>query len=75
MNYSTYESFRKYQVNDVSSVEEFLKKYTKHDRHEGRGKEYVESRINSYTEEFEKDGFTFMSHHESITGQVVSFYK
>lgn len=70
-----YETFKKYQVTDVSTVEEFLQKYTKFSRHEGRGEEYVKTRIKSYKEELEKEGFTFMTHHESKTGECVSFYK
>lgn len=73
--YSIYEAFKKYAVHDVHSVEEFLDKYTKHDRHWGRGEDYALHRIASYTQEFEEDGFTFMSHHESKTGEVVAYYK
>ena len=68
-----YELFKKYQV-EAKSVEDFLNRYTKYNRHAGRGQEYVDCRVKSYTEELEKDGYTFMSHHESITGNVVSFY-
>ncbi|WP_182004659.1 hypothetical protein [Priestia aryabhattai] len=69
-----YEFYKKYQVKDVKSVDEFLKKYTKYDRHEGRGKEYAENRLRVYTKEFLEEGYTYMSHFESVTGEVVSFY-
>ena len=45
-----YESFKKYEVK-VDSLEEFLVKYTKRDRHYGRGEEYAQHRYNSYAEE------------------------
>lgn len=72
--YNTYEEFKKFQVTDVKTLEEFLAKHTKYDRHFGRGEEYVKARTKSYREDIEKDGFTFMSKHESVTGQIVSFY-
>lgn len=71
--WNSYEHYKQYEV-QADNVEDFCKRYTKYDRHEGRGKEYADYRVNSYTEEFEKDGFTMMSHHESVTGQVVSYY-
>jgi hypothetical protein len=74
-NVSGYDSFKKYQVTDVQTVEEFLKKYTKYKAHEGRGDEYVKVRIASFKEELEKYGYCFITHHDSITGECVSFYK
>ncbi|MCM3227515.1 hypothetical protein [Terribacillus saccharophilus] len=70
-----YERFKKYEVTDVQSVEEFLLRYTKYDRHEGRGEEVVRNRIKLHQEEFDKLGYTFMSKHESTTGRIVSFYR
>lgn len=70
---TSFERFKKYQV-EADSLEDFLKKYTKHQRHEGRGKDYVEARIISHTESLKKEGFTFISHHDSVTGDVVSYY-
>jgi Txe/YoeB family toxin of Txe-Axe toxin-antitoxin module len=71
--YNSYEEFKKYEV-AADSIEDFLKRYTKPDRLEGRCQDYMKVRIESYTKEFQKDGFTFMSHHESITGRIVSYY-
>jgi hypothetical protein len=68
-----FETFKKYEVK-ANSLEEFLKKYTKHDRHEGRGQEYVKARIQSHKEDLEKFGYTLITHHDSITGQTVSYY-
>lgn len=70
---TSYEMFKKYKV-EANGVEDFLKKYTKYDRHEGRGKDYVECRIKSYKEELKECGFCFMSHHDSVTGEIVAYY-
>ena len=67
------EVFRKYEVK-ADSVEDFLKRYTKPDRHELRGEEYVQARIQSHKEDLQKYGYTFITHHDSITGQTVSYY-
>lgn len=70
---NAYEQFKKYEV-VAESVEDFLKKYTKPSRHEGRGKDHVKIRIESYTEELNKYGYCLMSRHESITGDCVTYY-
>jgi hypothetical protein len=68
------DKFRQYQVNDVRSIEEFLQKYTKHQRHSGRGQEYVKARIESHVQGLNKYGYTIITHHDSVTGETVSFY-
>jgi hypothetical protein len=73
MSISSYKSFEKYKV-DAESIEDFLEKYTKPSKHKERGQEYVECRIRSHKEDLEKYGFTFITHHDSITGQCVSWY-
>lgn len=70
---NSFENFKKYEVN-ADNLEEFLKRYTKHDRHEGRGEEYVKCRIKSHQEDLNKYGFTFITHHDSVTGETVSWY-
>ena len=70
---SLYEKFKKYEVM-ADNVEDFLEKYTKYNRHRGRGLDYVKCRINSHKEELEKYGYTFITHHDSKTGEVVSYY-
>ena len=72
-NFNGYDLFKKYQV-EASSLEDFLQKYTKRARHEGRGQEYVEVRIQSHSKDLEKYGYTIISHHDSVTGEVVSYY-
>ena len=59
MSNSCYESFKKYEVT-ADNIEDFLKKYTKYNSHEGRGKDYAEYRIKSFKEEFKKYGFCFI---------------
>ena len=66
-------SFRKYEVR-AANIEDFLARFTKHERHFGRGADYVKERIKSYENEFKNMGFCFMSRHESITGEIVSYY-
>lgn len=71
--YNPYEAFKKYKV-EADSLEDFLKRYTKHAHHEARGKEYVEARIKSHQEDLDKYGFTFITHHSSVIGEHVSYY-
>lgn len=70
---SGYNSFKKYEV-QANSISEFLKKYTRRERHEGRGQEYVDCRIQSHTEDLNKYRYTIISHHDSVTGDVVAYY-
>lgn len=70
---SSYDLFLKYKV-DADSVEDFLNKYHKQSRYTGRGREYAEWLLKSYEEEFKKNGFCFMTHHNSITGRTVAYY-
>ena len=72
--YNAYESFKKYQVTDVTTVAEFLDKYYKPERYTGRGEEYANILLNSYTERMHNNGFVTISHFDSITGRDVSFY-
>ena len=70
---SQYERMKKYAV-QANSVEDFLQRYTKPNRHEGRGQEYVTARIQSYKDEIAKYGYAFMTHHESKSGEYVTWY-
>ena len=67
--------FKKYQVLDVKTVEEFLSRYYRADRYTARGKEYADALLKNYTEDFEENGYTYIDKHGSNTGQTVSFYK
>lgn len=69
-----YERFKKYAV-QAENVEDFLSRYTKPGRHFERGDEYVKARVLSHQEDLTKYGYTFIPHHSSVTGQVVSYYE
>jgi hypothetical protein len=66
-----YNSFKKYQVTDVNTVKEFVDRYYKPDRTKYCYQALIDSRIVDINEK----GYTIISHHDSITGEVVSFYK
>ena len=68
------ELFRKDQVIDINTIEEFLDKYYKPDRYKIRGKEYAQCLLASHKKDLKEDGFDIISHHDSVTGRVVSFY-
>jgi oligoribonuclease (3'-5' exoribonuclease) len=66
--------FRAYAVTDVSTPEEFCHKYYKPDRFTGRGEEYAAVCLESHRRDYEEQGFTIMSRHESRTGEIVALY-
>ena len=72
--WSLYESWKKDAVTDVNTVEEFLRRYYKPDRYTGRGAEYAACVLKSHTEHLQRHGYDLISRHESVTGQVVTFY-
>lgn len=59
----------------AESVEDFLSRYMKPERFTGRGQDYVDHIIKSYTDELEKYGFCFITHHSSVTGKEIAFYE
>jgi hypothetical protein len=71
--FDCFEGFKKYAV-PAENVADFLARYYKRSRYTGRGDEYAACLLKSYTEEFEKYGFCFISHHDSNTGEVTAFY-
>jgi hypothetical protein len=68
-----YESFKQYKV-EAKSVEEFCLEYYKHKKLHNRGESYIRIIIESKIKELKENGFTFISHHDSKTGEIVSFY-
>jgi len=68
------ENFKKYQVTDCKTLEDFLKKYYKEDRYFGRGEEYAKSLLEFHQEYLNDYGYDFISRHDSVTGRIVSFY-
>lgn len=59
-------AFEQYAVK-ASSVSNFLDTYYKKSR-------YTDSLLKSYEVEFKKNGFVFISKHDSSTGEVVSWF-
>lgn len=68
-----HDAFRKYRVS-ASSIDDFRQRYTKPDRYAQRGPEYVAAVLQSAREDLEKYGFSIISSHDSITGEVVAYY-
>lgn len=70
----SYKAFKKYRV-EASSIEEFIRKYGKPKQYWERGEEYMKACIASHTEHFDKYGFDFITHHDSKSGEIVSYYE
>ncbi len=78
---SLYEHFKKYTVEAIS-VEDFCERYYKprayHDRTgpnwDYDGQNYKDVVINSHKENINEYGYTYITHHDSITGQTVAYY-
>jgi len=64
--------FEKYAV-EAGSLEDFMMRYYKRDRYTGRGEEYAQTLLASYQEDMDKFGIAWISHHDSVTGEVVSY--
>lgn len=61
-----------YQVEGITSVEEFLSRYYKAERYTGRGADYAALLLASYNREMSERGYCFISSHDSVTGRTVS---
>ena len=70
---TTYDLFKKYEVK-AEGIADFLAKYYKPDRYTGRGDEYANALLKSHEKDFKSRGFDMISHHDSVTGKVVSYY-
>lgn len=70
----SYNNFSVHEVTDVTTLEDFMNKYYKGSRYTGRGEEYANTLLQSYKQDLEKRDFVFISHHDSNTGKIVSFY-
>lgn len=70
------ELFAKYAV-PAESVDDFVNKYYKYDRLEGRNgawcPDYADRIRKSHRETFAEEGIDWIGPYESITGQTVSF--
>jgi len=58
----------------AESVADFLARYYKPARYTGRGENYAAGLLASYEKEFAEKGVTFISCHDSVTGDYVSFF-
>lgn len=65
-------SMAKYRVG-ATSLEDFMSRYYKLDRYTGRGEEYAAGLLSSYQVELEQNGIVFITHHDSVTGECVSY--
>ena len=68
-----YIAFQKYEVM-ADNVEDFIQKFGKPSRYEERGSEYMECVLQSHTRQLFAYGYTFISNHDSKTGEIVSYY-
>lgn len=66
------ELFKKYKAEDVKTVEELLNKYSKTFNH--KTKEYHDAMLESHMRDYHKYGYTFVNHHDSITGDHVAIF-
>jgi hypothetical protein len=73
-NFGRLMSIWAYRVNDCGNVADFLAKYYKTDRYTGRGEEYAAGLLASYQANYDRDGFTFISRHDSKTGEIVALF-
>ena len=65
-----YQKMKKYRV-QAASVEDFMQRYAKHQQ---RGSEYVSVVLDRMHQDMKKYGYTIISMHESVTGDVVAYY-
>ena len=66
--------WRPYQVTDVSTLEEFMARYYKPGRYLGQDPVIAAAMLVSHRADLERYGVDWISHHDSVTGRVVSFY-
>jgi len=59
----------------AQSIDDFLARYYKPDRYTGRGAEYAAALLESHRQDFEHYGYDIISRHDSVTGQVVAYFK
>lgn len=71
--FDDYARYQQYEM-PAADVADFLARYYKADRYTGRGDDYAAALLQSYEERFEADGFVIISHHDSRSGEIVSYY-
>jgi len=60
-------------VTDCKDVYEFAYKYRKPDRFAGRGAENEQAILKTHLEDIERYGYTSISHHDNITGKIITY--
>ena len=71
--FDPFKAFQKYAV-DAKSLEDFCDRYHRRGAYHDRGEEYMKCDYEDHKKELERDGFTFIPHGSSTTGDVVSYY-
>lgn len=66
-----YDTFKKYAV-PAASVRDFLLRYYRPERFTELCT--IGVRTKSHEEDVQCDGYTFISHHDSVTGRIVAFF-
>jgi hypothetical protein len=64
---------KEYEV-QADSIEDFAKRYYKPRDYERRGPDYVEAVLESHRRYLAKYGYCLITHHASITGEIVTYY-
>ena len=59
---------------EADSVADFLERYYKKALYHGRGAEYAAGLLASHEKDFELYGYDIISHHDSVTGEVVAYF-
>ena len=57
----------------ANGVEDFLNRYYKPDRFRSRGADYAVALIASHAKHYHDYGYDFISHHDSVTGEIVAW--
>jgi hypothetical protein len=70
---TTYDRFKKYAV-ESHSIYQFMRDYYKPERYTGRGRDYAAYLLAAHHARVMEDGFTFISSHDSQTGETVAYY-
>jgi hypothetical protein len=72
---TTLNKSHRYSVDDVYSCEQFLNRYYKKSRIFADLENYRQIILNRMASDLEKYGHTWISRHESVTGQPVIYFK
>lgn len=68
-----YEKMKEYSA-PADGPEDFLNRYTRPWRGRERGDDYQAARVEATYEHLEKLGYCMLSRHDSVTGEIVTWY-